>query len=82
MKGPDLAPGEKGSLLIAVPYKKGDTLTLAFTDPFGKMVEDACRPLGIPVPGLPACCAGAPSLREGENSLIVEGDGFRLYFST
>lgn len=82
MKGPDLAPGEKGSLLIPVPYKKGDTLTLAFTDPFGNMVEDACRPLGIPVPGLPACCAGAPSLREGENSLIVEGDGFRLYFST
>ena len=82
MKGPDLDPGEKGSLLIPVPYKKGDTLTLAFTDPFGNRVEDACRPLGIPVPGLPACCAGAPSLREGENGLILEGDGFRLHFST
>ena len=82
MKGPDLAPREKGSLLIPVPYQKGDVLTLEFTDPFGNKVEDACRQLDAPVPGLPVCMAGAPSLREEKGGLIVEGDQFRLHFST
>ena len=63
MKGPDLAPREKGACLSPVPYQK--EMCLRWSLPILLEIRWRMpRQLDAPVPGLPVCMAGAPSLRE------------------
>lgn len=81
MYGSEAAPGEEGFIQIPATYCAGETLKLAFTDPFGFCVEERAFLLGGRQVTLPLLSNRAPVLERQPGKAIIKGKEFYLVFS-